>query len=753
MPPQTRAIDTLLFRLSTPGPGTLLGGGYFIDNVFVSTKCPDDFQGFETDIKGWDVFSSPVFFPTRVPSGMDGITSASGAWHAIASATAGQVPAGNWGGYGANCECGSTSCAVTEFPLHGYLTSVDIYLDMEAGFADDTRFDFSSAINRPDGSHRRDFIFNAGFYSAGDPTLPGTGSDRFIVSASNNSGQPPFNPPADPIAITTTGWYTFQNRFYRTAGDVLAVDYMIRDAAGTLINQWTRSDPSDVIGVTVGGNRYGWFPTNGFDNLAFDNASRSVGGDGELALTVADCQDDAFPGEAGYQVEIQLEMLNLTSLATGFQAFLDYDMGTLLYRGDLSSYSASPFLQHISPVNQLDDGVLELDGSTAPLAPGTDADAVLATLVFDVTGTALCNPSSPAVFEAGGGFASEISFSGIPLATALTNPSAFTLDDTPPTLSPCPADITQSADANSALGCGGAFVTFTDPTATDNCDPSPSVVCTPASGSFFPTGISVVECVATDACGNISTCMFNVEVTATNDIDVVVELVGVNLPVSRCIYFQTTDSCGVTTDHEISFIDHDGDDANTNGIDDSTEGGSNTPSTPVRGVDTITVSCGVYTGLCAKDEQHTQWGNTVALTAGVSYTAGGVISLEGGDTDNDGDVDINDVTLLLSQFGSVVPSGTCPWDGTRDADFDNDSAVGALDYGFLVANWLTMSSCACTSPSVGFGPRRWLQVDGPTTAAVDFNRDGRVDAGDVEIFEQRHGLSGELSRRMRLGGR
>ena len=27
---------------------------------------------------------------------------------------------------------------------------------------------------------------------------------------------------------------------------------------------WTLSDPSDIIGETVGGNRYGWLVTNSF---------------------------------------------------------------------------------------------------------------------------------------------------------------------------------------------------------------------------------------------------------------------------------------------------------------------------------------------------------------------------------------------------------------------------------------------------------------------------------------------------------
>ncbi len=36
---------------------------------------------------------------------------------------------------------------------------------------------------------------------------------------------------------------------------------------------WTLSDPSDIIGTTVGGNRYGWFVTDEFPFLAFDTSA------------------------------------------------------------------------------------------------------------------------------------------------------------------------------------------------------------------------------------------------------------------------------------------------------------------------------------------------------------------------------------------------------------------------------------------------------------------------------------------------
>ena len=124
-------------------------------------------QGFEIDTSGWDVFGGS-FDATRVASGNNGITSASGGFHAE-----GATPATNWGGYS------------SVFPAFGYTTMVDIYLDMALG-TNDLRFDWGTAINMPDGNHRRDFIFNAGFYNDNDGS-PGSGSDRFIISASNNS--------------------------------------------------------------------------------------------------------------------------------------------------------------------------------------------------------------------------------------------------------------------------------------------------------------------------------------------------------------------------------------------------------------------------------------------------------------------------------------------------------------------------------------------------------------------------------------
>jgi hypothetical protein len=232
----------------------ILAGGALVYAAFL--------QGFETDTAGW-------FNTIRVPSETHLVTSKTGAFHAEDGGGAFT----RWGGYS------------DTFPVGGYTTSVDIYLDISAPYvtptnftpyANDTRFDWSSAISTPACEHRRDFVFNAGFYTDTDTTGSGP---RFVISASPNatrSGANPKNPGRDPFTITTEGWYTFEHRFYAmppAPGGQLFVELTIRNAIGVAVHSWTLTDPSDIIGTTVGGNRYGWFVIDEFPFLAFDNSA------------------------------------------------------------------------------------------------------------------------------------------------------------------------------------------------------------------------------------------------------------------------------------------------------------------------------------------------------------------------------------------------------------------------------------------------------------------------------------------------
>lgn len=214
------------------------------------------FQSFETDTAGW-------FDANRVMTGTHSVPSKTGTFHAEDGGGAFT----RWGGYSKT------------FPPGGYTTSIDIYLDITAPYdssttpyPNDTRFDWSSAINNPDCVHRRDFVFNAGFYTDTDTT--GTGP-RFVISASTNAGRSgsfPKNPGRDPFTIDVEGWYTFEHRFYGVPGGQLFVDLTIKNASGVPLHMWTLTDSSDIIGTTVGGNRYGWFASDEFPFLAFDNS-------------------------------------------------------------------------------------------------------------------------------------------------------------------------------------------------------------------------------------------------------------------------------------------------------------------------------------------------------------------------------------------------------------------------------------------------------------------------------------------------
>ena len=69
-------------------------------------------------------------------------------------------------------------------------------------------------------------------------------------------------------------------------------------------------------------------------------------------------------------------------------------------------------------------------------------------------------------------------------------------------------------NTNLVLNCTGANGRIVDflVTATDDCDPNPTVTCTPPSGSFFFVGTTTVTCRAKDACGRISECVFTVTI-------------------------------------------------------------------------------------------------------------------------------------------------------------------------------------------------------------------------------------------------
>jgi hypothetical protein len=230
-------------------------------------------NGFETNTDGWTDWSGGTI--TRVPTGSnslyaDGVAAATGNYYA----RLGKDPDPStctYGGGTANIhrgpytEWGGVS---STFPAGGYSTTVDVYLDVAyATSHPDTRFDWSSVISDPSGNYRRGFMFNVG-----------TDASGFVITGGNNSSRCDSNPySTDPnhaprATVTNSGWYTLKHTFSNQSGVLSVTMELIRKSNGDVIGSWTRSDPTDIIGTTVGGNNIGWFDQNEFDGLAIDNS-------------------------------------------------------------------------------------------------------------------------------------------------------------------------------------------------------------------------------------------------------------------------------------------------------------------------------------------------------------------------------------------------------------------------------------------------------------------------------------------------
>jgi len=114
-------------------------------------------------------------------------------------------------------------------------------------------------------------------------------------------------------------------------------------------------------------------------------------------------------------------------------------------------------------------------------------------------GPVVCSPASGSFFPIGDTLVTCRDQAG--------NSCSFTVtvkDKLKPTIF-CPSHITVNLDQPS-----GATVSWMVNVA-DNA-PGSTVACTPDSGSVFPLGTTLVNCTATDAAGNTSTCSFNVTV-------------------------------------------------------------------------------------------------------------------------------------------------------------------------------------------------------------------------------------------------
>jgi len=209
-------------------------------------------QDFETNTSGYASNGGSIAIEA---SGSNGVTSADGVSHArIAESEAGGVFT-RLGGYRRDDD-------------QGFVTSVQVYLDtdMLAGEG----FDYSVAANGPDGAHQRDFIFHVAKDSS---TL------QLLIGADNNTNNEPREDldAGNHAVISSSGWYTFEHRFYENGAGDLEVAMHVYDSLGSLLFTEVRSAAADDFDTEYGGNRYGWFTNiDVTGGIAIDNASMAT---------------------------------------------------------------------------------------------------------------------------------------------------------------------------------------------------------------------------------------------------------------------------------------------------------------------------------------------------------------------------------------------------------------------------------------------------------------------------------------------
>jgi len=137
-------------------------------------------------------------------------------------------------------------------------------------------------------------------------------------------------------------------------------------------------------------------------------------------------------------------------------------------------------------------------------------DTATSQVTVDTTGLAIDSYSQVVKYQASGAKNGGSTVDRPGNLTVTWNVVGCGTDDTTAPELTLPDD--QTFEGNTTGGYSGAYV---GATATDDFDPSPSVVCTPASPNFFSLGTTPVNCTATDASGNSSSGSFNIIVVDT----------------------------------------------------------------------------------------------------------------------------------------------------------------------------------------------------------------------------------------------
>ncbi|MBK9338510.1 MAG: HYR domain-containing protein [Lewinellaceae bacterium] len=227
--------------------------------------------------------------------------------------------------------------------------------------------------------------------------------------------------------------------------------------------------------------------------------------DGDVELYM----DGVTPVECMTNATFALQTDNFMDIATIGTARIEWDITKWQYVGSSAAAIPGSFVD-LNATNAA-SGYLTYDfNATTPDGVTLPDGATLATVELKAIA---CNMNTDvAVVPALPGLkAYSDEFAQIQVGTT---DYAVVLQDTEDPTPTCPGDISvnSTAGADAMPGDCGATVDFLA-MATDNCDATPTLGYSPASGSFFPVGTTTVTVTATDDCLNDASCQFMVTVT------------------------------------------------------------------------------------------------------------------------------------------------------------------------------------------------------------------------------------------------
>jgi hypothetical protein len=452
----------------------------------------------------------------------------------------------------------------------------------------------------------------------------------------------------------------------------------------------------------------------------------------------------SIPVEGCYQVgemiTVRLDMgFAPKEIVTG-QFFLEYDPSTMLFvqiAPGATVDPSSPFSQPLgNPLVDILAGTIGYAVGVPPLGSGTAEPATMAVVTFQAVAECegfvrLDYPHEPETalitldahkYEAG----SELLIEDIP---------PITTDDSPPVMTACPDDIVVNPD----LGELTAVLTWDTPTATDSCEGSVPVVCTPPSGWEFAPGTTTVTCEALNFCQSEVQCTFDVTVEPNMLVmDLELKPVMSAGPIVRCLTFEVFDcTTGLqrTVSHDVTF---------SNGV--------------ALGVN-VPIHTGSWECATARDELHTLRSTVAPLTTpdDILYAAlftgnpdlGGHW-LVGGNLNGDQWIDGLDYVLFLLQYLQPLdPDTTCGTTGVH-ADINGDGIVNVADLSHIQLSMLEHSepNCCGAGGAPAQGPVDEISVQDLSSLGLgylrfgDTNKNGKLDRADIAKFIEVHGPMG-----------